>query len=125
MLEDNYDAATFRKRFGPWALVAGASDGIGECFARDLAERGLNVVLLARREALLEELAQDIRSTHGVETRVLVADLTGDGLVNFFDVAEFLSAFAAMEPAADFTGDGLYNFFDVADFLSAFAEGCP
>ena len=80
MAGDNYDAAVFRNRFGPWALVAGASDGIGECFARDLAERGLNVVLLARREAVLEELANDLRSTHGVETRVLVADLTGDDL---------------------------------------------
>jgi len=53
------------------------------------------------------------------------ADLTGDGEVNFFDVAEFLGAFGAMEPAADFTGDGKYNFFDVAAFLTAFAEGCP
>jgi short-subunit dehydrogenase len=80
MSNELYDPETFRSRFGPWALVAGASDGIGECFARELAERGLNIVLLARREALLEELATDIRSKHGVEARVLVADLTGDDL---------------------------------------------
>lgn len=53
------------------------------------------------------------------------ADLTGDGLLNFFDVSAFLSAFTAMNPAADFTGDGLYNFFDVSAFLSAFTQGCP
>ena len=53
------------------------------------------------------------------------ADLTGDGLLNFFDVSAFLSAFGAMEPAADFTNDGLYNFFDVSAFLSAFGAGCP
>ena len=53
------------------------------------------------------------------------ADITGDGLLNFFDVAAFLNAFTAMDPIADFTGDGLYNFFDVAAFLNAFAAGCP
>lgn len=53
------------------------------------------------------------------------ADLTGDGMLNFFDVSAFLGAFAANDPIADFTGDGLYNFFDVSAFLSAFAAGCP
>ncbi len=54
-----------------------------------------------------------------------IADLTGDGVLNFFDVSAFLSAFAAQNPIADFTGDGVYNFFDVSAFLSAFAAGCP
>jgi len=77
---ENYDRQTFQSRFGPWALVAGASDGIGESFARQLAERGLNLVLLARREALLEEVAARLRAEHGIQTRVVVADLTGDDL---------------------------------------------
>ncbi|MBW2498833.1 MAG: SDR family NAD(P)-dependent oxidoreductase [Deltaproteobacteria bacterium] len=80
MTTENYDAETFRTRFGTWALVAGASDGIGESFAHQIAERGLNVALLARRESLLDEVAAAIRERHGVETRVLVADLTGDDL---------------------------------------------
>ncbi len=53
------------------------------------------------------------------------ADVNGDGMLNFFDVSAFLSAFSAMDPAADFTGDGEFNFFDVSDFLAAFAAGCP
>jgi hypothetical protein len=53
------------------------------------------------------------------------ADLTGDGMLNFFDVSAFLSAYNAMDPAADFTGDGMFNFFDVSGFLSAFNAGCP
>lgn len=80
MAIEHDDAEAFRQRFGPWALVAGASDGIGESFARQLAERGLNVALLARREALLEEVAAGLRADHGVETRVVVADLTAEDL---------------------------------------------
>ena len=54
-----------------------------------------------------------------------VADLNGDGELNFFDVSAFLSAFANGEAAADFTGDGEFNFFDVSAFLTAFSAGCP
>ncbi len=62
------------------------------------------------------------------ETVILNAcevDLTGDGLINFFDVSAFLSAFAAGDPIADFNDDGQFNFFDVSAFLSAFSAGCP
>ena len=53
------------------------------------------------------------------------ADLTGDGMLNFFDVSAFLSAYNSMDPIADFTGDGMFNFFDVSAFLSAYNAGCP
>jgi hypothetical protein len=53
------------------------------------------------------------------------ADLTGDGMLNFFDVSAFLAAFTANDPVADFTGDGVFNFFDVSAFLAAFGAGCP
>ena len=52
-------------------------------------------------------------------------DLNQDGLIDFFDVSDFLDAFGAMQPAADFTGDGLYDFFDVSEFLDQFGAGCP
>ena len=54
-----------------------------------------------------------------------LADLTGDGSLNFFDVSAFLTAFGTMDPIADFTGDGSFNFFDVSAFLTAFGMGCP
>ncbi len=54
-----------------------------------------------------------------------LADLNDDGALNFFDVSDFLNAFAAGDLLADFTGDGLFNFFDVSAFLGAFAAGCP
>lgn len=54
-----------------------------------------------------------------------IADLTGDGNLDFFDVSAFLNAYSAMDPLADFTGDGVYDFFDVSAFLNAFNAGCP
>jgi len=52
-------------------------------------------------------------------------DLNGDGVLNFFDVSAFLSAFAAADSAADFDANGEFNFFDVSAFLSALSAGCP
>ncbi|MBL4697230.1 MAG: hypothetical protein JKX70_00200 [Phycisphaerales bacterium] len=53
------------------------------------------------------------------------ADLNGDTVLNFFDVAAFLSAFTSGDPIADFTGEGSFNFFDIAEFLTQFSAGCP
>lgn len=62
-------------RYGPWAVVTGASDGIGQAFARRLAAAGLNLVLVARRASALEALADTLQRTHGVQCRVLPMDL--------------------------------------------------
>jgi uncharacterized protein len=66
---------TFATRYGPWALVAGASDGLGAAFAKGLGERGVNVVLLARRQTLLDQVAAEINSASSVQTRTLAVDL--------------------------------------------------
>jgi hypothetical protein len=66
---------------GSWALVTGASAGIGLAFARALAARGHPVLLIARREARLRELAAHLHAHHGVATAVVAADLASpDGL---------------------------------------------
>ena len=54
-----------------------------------------------------------------------VADLNGDGFLNFFDISAFLQAFGANDSVADFNGDGFFNFFDISAFLQAFGAGCP
>ncbi|OBB84824.1 SDR family NAD(P)-dependent oxidoreductase [Mycobacterium sp. 852002-30065_SCH5024008] len=70
---------TFATRYGPWALVAGASDGVGAAFARGLAERGINVVLIARRQAVLDEVAAQIERETAASTRTLAIDLVEPG----------------------------------------------
>ena len=65
----------FATRYGPWALVAGASEGVGAAFATALATRGVGVVLLARREKVLDEVAARIRAETDVETRTVAVDL--------------------------------------------------
>ncbi len=66
---------TFASKYGPWALVAGASDGLGAAFAEGLAERGVNVVLLARRQEVLDQVAAEIESRTSAQTRTLAIDL--------------------------------------------------
>ena len=67
----------WQEKYGPWALVTGASSGLGAEFVSQLAARGMNVVLVARRAERMEALADDVRRAHGVRTRVVPADLTG------------------------------------------------
>ena len=63
-------------RYGPRAVVTGASDGIGREFAFRLAEAGVNIVLVARRRPLLDAIAAELARDHGVECRVLEIDLS-------------------------------------------------
>ena len=56
---------SFASTYGPWAVVAGASDGVGEAFAHEVARRGLDVVLIARRRPLLESIAERIERDTG------------------------------------------------------------
>jgi short-subunit dehydrogenase len=65
-----------KSKYGPWGIVAGGSDGIGAAFARVLASRGMNVVLVARRVPVLEASADEIRARHGVEVRTVPLDLS-------------------------------------------------
>src|SRR3984893_3395327 len=70
-----------KKRFGPWALVTGASSGIGKEFARQIAASGINIVLVARREDLLNEVGVQFSKRYGVEHRVVVLDVSREDFI--------------------------------------------
>ncbi|RPI86262.1 MAG: SDR family NAD(P)-dependent oxidoreductase, partial [Planctomycetaceae bacterium] len=58
-----------------WALITGGSSGIGAEFARQLASRGMHVILVARREQRMRELADELQVAHGTRCEIIVADL--------------------------------------------------
>lgn len=62
-------------RYGPWALIAGGSEGVGEAFAHRLAAAGIHLVLVARKEDPLQATAAAVRQQHGVEVEALALDL--------------------------------------------------
>lgn len=102
-----------RERYGPWAIVAGASEGIGAAFSRRLASRGVDLVLIARRQAPLVALADDIARTYGVTTRVLSLDLSAVGAeASLFEAtAELEVGLVVYNAGGDDNGD--VHFLDV------------
>ena len=76
-----HTAKAFAERFGPWAVIAGGSDGIGAAYAREAARRGLNVALIARRAGPLEALGAELTQSFGVQTRAIPVDLTQEDVV--------------------------------------------
>ncbi|RAU94972.1 short-chain dehydrogenase [Mycobacterium colombiense] len=71
-----------RAEYGQYAVVTGASSGIGEQFARHLSAAGVNVVLVARRKDRLESLATELSLAHGTDNLVVALDLLADGAVD-------------------------------------------
>jgi len=69
-------AGNFAERYGPWALITGASAGIGAEFARQLAQLGLNLVLVARRRDRMENLARRLESENKIQVMSVEADLS-------------------------------------------------
>lgn len=80
-------------KYGHWAVVTGASDGIGKAFAELLAQSGFNLVIAARRKDVLANLATNLSGLHGVEVRPVACDLgRSEGVVLLEDATEALDA---------------------------------
>jgi len=99
-------------RFGGWALVTGASSGIGTSLARQIAAAGMKVVLTARRKDRLAALASEIERDFEVDTRVVVADLAApDGSKRVLEAVEDLEIGLLVNNA----GRGYAGRFDLLD----------
>jgi len=103
-------SAEFAGRYGPWGLVLGASEGLGAAYARELARRGLNVVVAARRAEPLAGVATALRDEHGVDARSVAVDLGAPDLV------------ARLRRATDGLDVGLVIHNGTADFIGRFVE---
>lgn len=72
----NTTKARLRQTYGPWALITGASSGIGRELTIRLAEAGLNTVLVARREHLLRELGDDLHQRYSIDYKIIAVDVS-------------------------------------------------
>jgi uncharacterized protein len=115
-------AGRFSDRYGRWAVVAGGSEGLGEAFARALAARGMDLVLVARRPPPLEDLAGALRRERGVEVRTLPLDLaTAGGAAALLAETEALdvgllvcsAALSPIAPFLDLAPDALERMLDL------------
>ncbi|MBI3677461.1 MAG: SDR family NAD(P)-dependent oxidoreductase, partial [Proteobacteria bacterium] len=111
----------FATKYGPWAVVAGASEGLGAAFATALAGRGLNLLLLARRAELLDAVATRLRANHAIEVRTQVCDMARpdlpavlEALTSGLDIG--LAVYnAAYAPLGDLVGKPLDELLRVVD----------
>ncbi|MEJ2540195.1 MAG: SDR family oxidoreductase [Gemmatimonadota bacterium] len=99
---------------GPWALVTGASGGLGAEMARVLARKGTSAILTARSKASLERLARELGGEHGVATRVMVADLAQPGAGHRL-AARILDECPFVEMLVNNAGFGQWGFYPGLD----------
>lgn len=96
------------ERYGAWAVVTGASSGIGKALAEALAMQGLNLVLVARRKPLLEELDSRLRQQHNIDVKVIAADLSSsNGMATIDDITANLDV-GLLVAAAGFGSSGAF-----------------
>jgi short-subunit dehydrogenase len=100
--------ADYNARYGPWAMVIGGSVGLGEALARELARRGMNVVITARGQDKLDLAAKRIRADFGVEAKTIAADLSDPAILDLLlaglagTEVDFLIYNAALEHGGEF-----------------------
>jgi len=112
---------TLLSRYGPWAIVAGASEGLGAAYARHLASQGFHLILIARRKEPLESLSQELINRYQIKTEVKVLDLRHtDEMVQYLNqnrsdigLAIYNAAFAPLGHFTEISEEDLYMVTDV------------
>ncbi len=109
--------AEFAAKYGPWALITGASEGTGAEFARQLAAKGLNLILIARREGPLDALAEEIGKAHTVKVITATVDLTKkDAATRIAEIAAPFEVGLMIANAGADTNGSLFLDRDIADW---------
>ena len=104
------DSTRFRERYGPWAVIAGASEGTGACYARELAAMGVNLVLVSRRQAALDAQGQALAAEFGIDFRCVAQDLAEPGAgLRIVEAAHDLDVGLYISNAG---ADGFVSFFE-------------
>lgn len=82
MMDTKTSVSISPEKYGPWAVIAGGSEGIGACIAQQLAKSGINLVLVARKVEPLETIAASIRGQTSAAVRLLALDLTDAAMLD-------------------------------------------
>lgn len=103
-----------KKKFGSTALITGASSGIGKAYAESLAAEGVNLILVARRESVLHDIAEELIARYQVSVQVVAQDLIAhDAADRIFDKVE-----GHVDILINNAGYGSYGHFDDMDIQS-------
>jgi short-subunit dehydrogenase len=115
-----------KRRYGATALVTGASSGIGRAFARELAARGLDVVVVARRAERLEELKRELEAAHGTRVLPIVQDLAEDDAAETIErrLSELALGVDVLVNNAGFGQWGEFSDYDLRRDLDMVAVNC-
>lgn len=114
--------SSFNEKYGPWAIVAGAAEGLGEAYSEALARRGVNIFMVDNQAVPLENLSDRLQKEYEIQTRQLIIDLADDdaseqimGLTQELDVSLLVynAAYSLIKPFVDHTEEELETFIKV------------
>ena len=111
-------------KYGPWALVTGASEGIGRAVAENLAAKGLNLIVIARRKVLLDQLAAELMEKHNVKVIVLALDLSSESALEQIESFTSDLDIGLLVAAAGYGTSGYFSDMDINKELNMVDINC-
>lgn len=112
----------FSKKYGTWALIAGAADGIGEAFSRELAQKKINLLMVDLQHEKMQLLALQLEKEFGIQTKCICLNLSeNDACEKMLEASQFLdcrllvyvAAFSRVKPFLQVTDQELNSFIDI------------